>query len=297
MMEWLIKMNNALKYIEDNLLNDIDYEKVAAVACTSVYNFQRMFSFITEVPLSEYIRRRRLTLAAFELQNSDIKIIDLALKYGYESPEAFARAFQNIHGVTPTSARSMGVNLKAYPRLTFHISIKGDVEMNYRIEQKEAFEIFGVEKIFTTEDNLNLKEIPKFWQDAMTDGTVDKIIEATGETGDYKIGPYPVNAVCDYRSTGGTTFPYMLCALKTSKSNTDGFTVIDVPEATWAIFTSEDYKEEDVSSVTQSLSRRIYSEWLPTASYKKIDGYEFEIYCGRENGMCYTESWIRVEKK
>lgn len=296
-MDLLKKMNDALSYIENNLLSDIDYSKASKLACCSVYNFQRMFSFITDVPLSEYIRRRRLTLAAFELQNSNIKVIDLALKYCYESPEAFTRAFQSIHGVTPTSARNMGVELKAYPRLSFHISIKGDVEMSYRIEKKEAFTIFGLEGIFTTEGGKNLKQIPEFWSEAMENGTINKITDATGENWNNQHGLCPVNAVCDYREIGGSEFPYMLCALKTPKSMTEGFTEVQVPAATWAIFTSRDYNIEETATATQELIKRVYTEWLPTAGYEKIDGYEFEMYYSKENGKNYTETWIRVAKK
>jgi AraC family transcriptional regulator len=179
-MDWLDRMNGAIGYIEENLTEEIDYEAVAKIACCSVYHFQRMFSFISDVPLSEYVRHRRLTLAAFELQNSDVRIIDLALKYSYESPISFTRAFQNLHGVTPTSARDMGVQLKAYPRMSFHISIKGDVEMNYRIEKKEAFSVFGVEGIFSTGNGENLKALPEFWQTAINNGTLDRIIKASG---------------------------------------------------------------------------------------------------------------------
>lgn len=126
-MDWLDRMNNAMEYVETHLSDTIDYDIVARIACCSTYHFQRMFPFITNVSLSEYIRRRRLTLAAFELQQSGTKVIDIALKYGYESPEAFSRAFKKMHGVMPMSARDKGVTLKAYPRLSFHISIRGDV--------------------------------------------------------------------------------------------------------------------------------------------------------------------------
>lgn len=296
-MEWLERMSSALNYVEDNLIDGVEYEKVAMVACTSVYNFQRMFSFITGVPLSEYIRRRKLTLAAFELQNSDIKVIDVALKYGYESPEAFARAFQNIHGVTPTLARGMGVNLKAYPRISFHISIKGDVEMNYRIEEKESFQVFGVERIFTTENDENMKAIPEFWDQLLNDGTATKIEKAAGEAhvGDY--GEGVIKGICDYRAIGGNLFPYMIGAVRTKNSNTDGYTIIDVPATTWAVFTSEEYLAQDISTATQSLAKRIYSEWLPTAAYEKVQGPEVEVYGTRQNGMWYTEIWIKVRKK
>ncbi|SFS35615.1 AraC-type DNA-binding protein [Paenibacillus sp. 453mf] len=155
-MDWLQLMNNAMEYIESHLTEEIDLNQAARVACCSTYHFQRMFSFITGVPLSEYIRRRRLTLAAFDLQQSHAKVIDTALKHGYESPEAFSRAFKKMHGVMPTSAREKGIALKAYPRLSFHISIRGDVEMNYRIEEKPAFEMFGVTDVVNTEEARRL---------------------------------------------------------------------------------------------------------------------------------------------
>lgn len=104
-MEWIDKMNAALDYIEENLTDTIDYEAIAQKACCSSYNFQRMFSFIADVSLAEYIRRRRLTQAGFDLQKTDSIVLDIALKYGYDSPISFSRAFQNLHGLTPSEAR------------------------------------------------------------------------------------------------------------------------------------------------------------------------------------------------
>ena len=132
-MDSLKKMNEALSYIEENLTHDIDLKEVARLALCSEYHFQRMFSFLAGVTLSEYIRRRRLTLAAFELTNSNLRIIDLAVKYGYSSADSFTRAFQSLHGITPSTARNNNQSLKAYPRITFQLSIKGGIEMNYRI--------------------------------------------------------------------------------------------------------------------------------------------------------------------
>jgi AraC family transcriptional regulator len=175
-MDWLERMNNAMDYIESNLADDISYDKIAQLACCSSYHFQRMFPFITGVTLSEYIRRRRLTLAAFELQTIDIKIIDVAIKYGYDSPEAFARAFKTLHGVMPTSARDIGVTLKAFPRMTFNISIKGDVEMKYRIEKRESFEVFGVYTEISIEQEKVFTQVPLFFKKCDEDGTTDAIM-------------------------------------------------------------------------------------------------------------------------
>lgn len=147
-MDLLKSMNRALKYIEENLTNDIDFQEAAKLAFCSEYHFKRMFSFLAGISLSEYIRRRRLTLAAFELKDSNVKVIDIAIKYGYNSPDSFARAFQNLHGINPSKARLNGHSLKAYPRMTFQLTIKGGNEMNYRIEEKEAFRIVGIKKEF-----------------------------------------------------------------------------------------------------------------------------------------------------
>lgn len=295
-MELLDKMNRAIEYMESNITNRIDYEKVANEIGYSVHHFQRMFSFITDISMVEYVRRRRMTMAAFELQNSSMKVIDIALKYGYESPEAFARVFQNLHGITPTTARNKGISLKAYPRISFQISIKGVSEMKYRIETREAFQVYGIERIFDTNYDENLREIPNFWDEVLSNGECDKLAESTGNLNNQ--GELcPVNAICEYRQTGGTTFPYMICALKSDKSDTTGYKIVEIPSATWAIFTSEEYDIDDVSTAFQDLNKRAHTEWLPTSTYNKLEGYDLEMYYEKESGKGYCESWIRVESK
>lgn len=295
-MELLDKMNRAIEYIETNLTNKIDYEKVANEIGYSVHHFQRMFSFITDISMVEYVRRRRMTMSAFELQNSSKKVIDIALKYGYESPEAFTRAFQNLHGITPTAARSKGISLKAYPRISFQISIKGVSKMKYRIETREAFQVYGIERIFDMNYGENLREIPKFWDEVQSNGECDKLAESTGSLNNQE-ELCPVNAICDYRQTGGTTFPYMICALKSDKSDTIGYKTVDIPSATWAIFTSDEYELKDISNAFQDLNKRAHTEWLPTSTYKKLEGYDLEMYYEKDDGKGYCESWIRVEPK
>jgi len=145
-MDLLARMNSALQYIEENLTNEIDFKEVARLALCSEYHFKRMFSFLAGVTLSEYIRRRRLTLAAFELTDTQARIIDIAVKYGYSSADAFTRAFQSLHGITPSEARNSGQSLKAFPRMTFQLTIRGGNEMNYRIIEKEPFRIVGIQK-------------------------------------------------------------------------------------------------------------------------------------------------------
>jgi AraC family transcriptional regulator len=292
-MDWLQKMNAALNYIEDNLTEEIDFSLVAKKACCSSYNFQRMFSFITDITLAEYIRRRRLTNAAFELQHSDIKIIDLAIKYGYDSPVSFTRAFRAMHSITPTQAREEGIELKAYPRLSFQITIKGVSEMNYRIETKPAFQVYGVEGIFNVGEGF--KTIPKFWTELCQNGGWDKLLKSIGN-GLENSPEYGVHGMCDYRKTGDRTFPYMICAFKTPTSNTEGYTVVNVPAATWAIFTTEKHDKSQLTKATQDLNRRIYTEWFPNSEFDRIEGFDFEIYKG-DGDKCYEELWVRVQAK
>jgi len=295
-MGWLERMNQALDYIEENLQGEVDLLVVARIACQSLSGLQRFFSIVVDVSLSEYIRRRRLTLAAFELTHSDIKIIDLALKYSYDSPEAFTRAFGSMHGVTPSAAREEGVHLKAYPRLSFLLTLKGDVPMDYRIETKETFAINGIEGIFTTENQENFRAIPRFWQDVMEDGRFDKLASSVPANHQSENCLCPINAICSYRETGGSTFPYMIFTFQTEGSRTEGFEKALVPAATWAIFKSETYHIEDTSKAVQGLNRRVFTEWLPNAPYEKVEGFDLEMYYG-EGDKCWSEIWIRVKPK
>lgn len=291
-------MNGAMDYIEGRLASDIDYEAAARIACCSSYHFQRMFSFITDVPLSEYIRRRRLTLAAFELQENGARVIDVALKYGYDSPNSFTRAFQSLHGVTPSSARDRGVQLKAYPRMSFHISIKGDVEMNYKIEQKAAFKVFGAETIIDMTDDRNFEEIPKFWGKCHKNGTVDRL--ESFEMPRYESGLFKVNSVMCYRKTEGNTFPYMIgiVDLYNKLNAPEELTVVNVPACTWAIFRSEEHGFDDLSEKVQAVWKRIFPEWFPTSGYDHAGTAELEMtYETKEKERFYTEVWIPVVKK
>lgn len=162
--------------------------------------------------------------------------------------------------------------------------------MDYRIESKESFTVYGMEKIFTIENGSNLKDIPSFWLDCVNDGRLDQLGASMNENG-------RIHAICDYRQTGNNTFPYMICAFKTKNSNTEGYIQVDVPAATWAIFKTDKHTEDQTSSSIQNLIRRVYTDWLPTANYVKVDGYEMELYWEIEDGLYYCETWIRVAPK
>lgn len=307
-MDIITRMSLAIAYVEDNLTGEIDQEKLAQIACCSANNFYRMFSFITDISLTEYIRRRRLTLAAIELQNSKVKVVDIALKYGYDSPVSFSRAFQTLHGVTPTEARSDGVTLKAYPRISFQISIKGENKMEYRIESKEAFQVFGYEGIFKTDgsgihadilhDNAAHPNSPhEMWNQNLANGAYEKLAADAGDLPDF-VSPSlcKVHGVCDYKETEPGTFAYMQCAFKGKNSTLDGYAAADIPAHTWVIFPSEKFKWDKIVEVVNHLHKRFYSEWLPTAEYEQVNGVNFEVY-GGDADMGYVELWYAVEKK
>lgn len=231
-MDWLQRMNQAIDYIENNLENNIDYDQIARIALCSVYQFQRMFSFVLEVPLAEYIRRRRLTLAALDLQNRKNKVTDVALKYGYKTPESFTRAFQNLHGLTPTSARNNGCQLKAYPRLSFQLILKGAVELNYRIEKRDAFQVYGLEDIYNYENIANREgvSIPEVWQNICKNGDFDRLLQTvTGEwrrEGNFSNELEPVFAFDSYKFTSNTTFPYLIGCCRSQNSKIDGYQLL-----------------------------------------------------------------------
>ncbi|HIW35002.1 MAG TPA: AraC family transcriptional regulator [Candidatus Paenibacillus intestinavium] len=283
-MDLLTKMNDAIAYIEAHLDNDISYDKLAQIACCSTYHFQRMFPFVTGVSLSEYIRRRRLTLAAFELQATNIKVIDVAIKYGYDSPEAFARAFKQQHGIVPMAAREDGHTLKAYPRLNFHISIKGDEVMNYRIEQREEFEMFGVFTEVSAAQQQAFVEVPKFRQQCDDDLSVDEMNDILGRFPDTMLHA----ALYDHTPE---TFKYMICYHKPKGSAiSEKFTTLTVPTMTWAIF------PEPICDHLQKLWVRIYSEWFATSEYEQVEGPSFEMLYGMANNNS-SEIWIPVKKR
>jgi AraC-type DNA-binding domain-containing proteins len=296
-MDWLKRMNNALDYVECNLRNEIDMNVVAQKACCSSYNFQKMFSFITEVSLVEYIRRRRLTLAAFEIQNSDIKIIDVALKYGYESPVSFTRAFQALHGIVPSLARDGGVILKAYPRISFQISIKGESEMEYRIETKQAFDIFGIETIASSIGDVGYQSPGELWEKCQKNGMYEELFNNSGDLPQFISQDLcKIHGSVNYKKTEENTFPYMLCCFVSQNSNTKGYNIAHIPAQTYAIFPSKKFKWEEFGPVRNSLEKRFYSEWLPTSNYEKIDSAEFEVYGGSEE-YGYIELWYPVARK
>ena len=297
-MDFIRHMENAVAYIEENLMGKIDINEAARAACCSAYNLQRIFSYLTDISLSEYIRKRRLSLAALELQTVNSKIADLALQYGYESPAAFSRAFTQFHGISPSDAGKPGATVKSYPRISFQLVVKGAYAMNYRLEHKEAFEVFGIETVASlTEEKAGLSPA-ELWQECRKDGRYEKLFSDSGTLpGFLPQDLCKIHGMVNYRNTGSNTFPYLLFAFRSEDSNTEGYQVVQVPAQTYAVFPSEHFSwDEDFVAVLETLKRRFYTEWLPSFQYEKAEGPEFEIYGGTtEYG--YLELWFPVVKK
>jgi len=286
-MEWLERLNEAVNYIEKHLEDEIDYEKVSQIACCSTFHFQRMFSYIADVTLSEYIRRRRMTCAAFDLQNGNEKVIDIALKYGYDSPTAFNRAFQSIHGMAPSMAKSSGTILKAFPPISFKISIKGDVEMDYRIEKKDTFKIVGVKEHYAMTIEESFAKIPLFWENTKKSGTIETMCSLMNREPKGILG---LTTDC----MEGRDFNYYI-AVATNSKTPEGLDEFSVPACTWAIFECTGA----MPTAMQELQKRIATEWLPTSGYEYGCNLAIEVYPegDQTKGNYKCEVWLPVVKK
>jgi len=281
-MEWIERLNKSINYIEEYITEEISYDELAQIACCSTYHFQRMFTYIAGVSLSEYIRRRKMSLAAVDLQGSNEKIIDISLKYGYSSPTAFNRAFQSIHGVAPSALKNEGVSIKSFPPITFKFTVKGVEELNYRIETKPAFRIVGKSYPLNKEIEQNFLEVPQMWQNAVMDGTIKKIIALMNSQPQGVLG---VSACNDNEK-----WKYYIAVSSTADIDTSLEEYI-VPGCMWAIFPGG-----GTGKSIQELEKRIVTEWLPTSGYEFTEGPDIEVYFNPDPNNTQYEVWIPIKK-
>ena len=303
-MDWITGMQKAIDYIEANLTEEIDYEKVATESFSSSYHFQRVFSILCGYTLGEYIRLRRLSLAGAELANGKEKVIDIALKYGYDSPDSFAKAFQKFHGITPSQARADGSMLKSFSRLSIKISLEGGSIMNYRIETKPQFTLLGYKKRFegTPYDELRHKQEGDFFITTRAHQWMLKGM-ANDKLSDYCVITNMNDDGYDFY-IASTTDNWERDNLYNSKvtgidfMDKFQFEEIIIPERTYAIFETE--KQRMPIPEYFDLRKQIAAEWLSNNDYQMINAPEIAVYhWGIVGG--YTERtieiWIPIEKK
>ncbi|WP_242866415.1 AraC family transcriptional regulator [Clostridium ljungdahlii] len=290
-LETIKLLNNTLEYIENNLDMELNIEDISKVACSSRYHFQRMFYALTGVTVSQYIRNRRLTLAAEELASTDKKVIDVALKYGYESPEAFTKAFQRLHGISPSFLKKFNGKIKAFPKISFQISIKGECEMIYRIVEKEAFKVFGIGFMTTKVNDAAYREIPKFISKIFEDGTHDRINEILGNPKGTLLDGFHY----DFKEDG--TRKYMMGYEMPKTEISDEFTILEIPKLTWAVFEGHGITPDNL--IIQDIWRRIYSEWFPSSGFEQVEGpcIEKNFWNGKKQEEYKCEVWIPVKRK
>ena len=299
-MDWITGMQKAIDYIEANLTEEIDYEKVAAQSFSSSYHFQRVFSILCGYTLGEYIRLRRLSLAGTELATGKEKVIDIALKYGYDSPDSFSKAFQKFHGITPSQARADGNMLKSFSRLSIKISLEGGSVMNYRIEEKDEIILTGYKRRFSgipgermeQEKEMYVKTRPLQYILQGLSGDVVKNFDIITNIDDEGYDFYIASQLNEY------------CRNNLNKDGVLGeefakyFENITIPPCTYAVFETE--KCAYPTTVFLDLRRKIASEWLPNSGYQLKNAPEHVVthwFVGEKRNQRYRELWIPVEKK
>lgn len=267
---WTEGIQSAVQYIEDNMTERLDIADIAAKAFVSPFYFQKIFGVLCGMTVGEYIRSRRLSLAAEELASSGARVIDVALKYGYESQDSFSRAFTKFHGVTPSAAKERGAELKTFAPIQIILSLKGGTIMEYKIVEKAPFTIMGKCRSFSADTSYT--EIPKFWQEHYQSGGGEIIrgvfgacVDGDGKSFDYFIADM-----------------YMPCA-----EIPEGCTTYTFPAGTWAVFP---YRGECPKAL-QDVNTKIWSEWVPNCKeYQLAGNYNIEFYASPENG----EIWVPV---
>lgn len=279
-MQWVKRLNEAMEYVESHLTGTIDRERAAQIACCSSYHFQRMFSYMAGVPLSEYIRRRKMTLAAEDLQRGD-RVADVAARYGYESPTAFNRAFQAVHGMPPSSAQKPGVPLKAYARIAFQLSVRGPEQIEYRLEEMDAFRVVGFCQAIQPDLEENFAQIPRFWGEVAQSGQIEELLALA----DGKVPGLLGVSSCD-----PDTPNFYYIAVTSNAPIPDGMTEFIVPAGKWAIFSGHG----PMPTAIQELECRMVTEWMPSSGYEWSKAPDVEQYLNADPQDAKFEVWMPI---
>lgn len=289
-MDWQTRMARALEYLETHLYEEIDLQEAARRANCSAFHFYRMFEVIAGIGPGEYLRRRRLSEAAMELSSGADKIIEVALRFGYDSPDAFARAFRREFGCLPSDARKGGAHLHSYPPLSFQIILRGDKPMEYRIEERKAVELAGISIRVNSKDGSNLKNIPAFWDAIHQDGRFQALLAKAN------LPDMAICGVCWNFDMDSGEFTYSIAINKPVDMTgmPEGSEVFTVPASTWGKFTSRG----PIRPNLQETVKRVFSEWLPASDWEHAGTAEIEFYPdGDGDSQDYTcEYWVPLKK-
>ena len=286
-MDWICGIQQGIDYIEAHLTEKLDYQDIARQAYSSVFQFQRVFHILCGYTLGEYIRARRLTLAGNELSFQGTKVIDTALKYGYDSPESFARAFIRFHGITPSQAKEDGAQLKSFSRLSVKLTLKGGSMMDYRIEKRPAFQVAEKIKMVPIAEQKRQNMIPDFWTQSQKDGTLRHLCDISGGT---LLGICYGNPPQDAEE-----FAYAIGAVHDKgQAIPDDLQISEIPAHTWAKFCCKGAMPQAI----QQLWHRIYTEFFPASEYEPVGDIDLEVYPdGDMDSPDYeSEIWIPVRK-
>ena len=290
-MDWITGISKAIDYIEEHITEPTDYARAAKEACSSPFNFQRVFALLCGYTLGDYVRMRRLTLAGEELLSTDAKVIDVALKYGYDSPESFSRAFTRFHGVSPSAVRK-GAAIHSFSRICVKLILTGGSIMEYRIEKKQAAKIICRRREFTKPgDDYTNREIPEFWNECGRDGSIQKLCGYIKDSAQFK----GLIGVCFSTEMTDSGFPYGIGAEYDGESDPQDFEIVEIPAYTYAVFTVRG-KMPDAFRETY---RKICTEFFPQSGYEYGNGVEIEVYPSADvQNPDYTcEIWIAVKPK
>lgn len=279
-------LQKAIDYMETHLLDTMTIEDIAKQANVSSFHFQRIFMILTDMSVGEYLRKRRLTLAAQELSSTDSKIIDLAFKYGYDTPESFSRAFRKQHGITPSEARKGIGKLQSYNRMAIQVNLKGAEPMNYRIVKRSAFKAVGIKREFQCWDEIGIPGVPEFWEEVNSNRESTKLLQLNDGQIKGLLG------ICSNFNLENNTVDYWIAA-EHSGEKSDGFSTFHFPAAKWAVFEAKGPVPDAILATT----KQIYSEWFPSNGYEPAKVASIEAYIDinpyREDS--YNEIWVAIE--
>lgn len=291
-MNWIQGIQRAIDYVEANITEDINYEEVAKQAYSSVFHFQRVFGILCGFSLGDYIRMRRLSLAGEELSNGNVKVIDVAMKYGYDTPESFSRAFTRFHSISPSEAKHGG-NVKIFTPLSVKLTLTGGSKMDYRIVKRDSFQVVCKRKKVGKPQAANAtRDITEMWQTCGADGTMEKLVGCMPKNPVMK----GLLGICFSSELDAKQFPYGIGVEYGGGKVADGLELVTIPANTYAVFTSKG-KMPDAFIDTYN---RIVTEFFPQSSkYEYAENIEFEVYSSADtqNPDYECEIWIAVKEK